>query len=424
MKIIHTSDLHLGQIIYRHYDRDDEHDLFFSQLMEWCEEERPDALVVTGDIFDIQQPSAAAWRRFTDYFVALRHRVPGMSVIMIAGNHDSPSRLHSHKAVWREIGTVIVAIPPTFSAESRREDWEEDYIIELESGFIVAIPYMTAQRADIIQLLLDRVAERNTGNKPVVMTGHLAVTGCDVTGHDMEIGKLRTVELGELGSGYDYLALGHIHRPQTLGKPQPTAGRAVSDTVEFERMAYDAPVARYAGSVLHISCDERYPHTVSVVTIDRHGGTVEISTRRIRQLRHFHILSMTDDAPFATAEDALDSLGRFAKSGGEGYFRFRLAAKTMLPSDFNQRVYDIIEPTEGRLRYNPKIDWVGTDEKESSYDDAPTFEVVELQQMTDPMLFIEKTIDQYPGLDLDSLREAFHQIEDEIRRMNEESQKL
>ena len=59
MKIIHTADLHIGQIFYQNYDRSDEHQYFFRQLEEWCKTEKPDALLISGDIFDIQQPSAS-----------------------------------------------------------------------------------------------------------------------------------------------------------------------------------------------------------------------------------------------------------------------------------------------------------------------------------------------------------------------------
>ena len=67
MKILHTADLHLGQIIYQNYDRSDEHRHFFRQLEQWCKEEQPDALLVSGDVFDIQQPSATVKKAFTDY---------------------------------------------------------------------------------------------------------------------------------------------------------------------------------------------------------------------------------------------------------------------------------------------------------------------------------------------------------------------
>ena len=59
MKLLHTADLHIGQILYQNYDRCDEHLHFFKQLTQWCKKEQPDALLVSGDVFDIQQPSTA-----------------------------------------------------------------------------------------------------------------------------------------------------------------------------------------------------------------------------------------------------------------------------------------------------------------------------------------------------------------------------
>ncbi|MDE6448125.1 MAG: exonuclease subunit SbcD [Muribaculaceae bacterium] len=417
MKLIHTADLHLGQIIYRHYERADEHDHFFRQLSQWCAEEHPDALLLTGDIFDIQQPSAATWRRFTDHFVALHHRHPDMKIILLAGNHDSPSRLHAHRAVWREIGTEIVALPPAADIDALPAGWEEDYVVSLPAGYVVAIPFMAAERPMLLQHLLDYVAERNTSLLPVVMTGHLAVTGCDVTGHDFDIGRIRTTPLDRLGQGYDYLALGHIHHPQTL--------LHTADAL-LECVSYPAPVARYSGSALHVSCDETYPHSVSVVEIPSHGGMVTIRQRRIEQLRHFLTIPPRGETAPTDAEEALAMLETLAMeaagSGAEHYVRFRLPRAIWLPSDFNQRVYDIIARHGDHLGYNPKIDWCGADPAAGSDADAdatPQFEVAELQQMTDPLQFIEQTIDRYPGLDLDMMRSLFTEIRKEVEAISD-----
>lgn len=410
MKIIHISDLHLGQILYQNYERSDEHDAFFDQLEELCQAKQPDLLLISGDVFDIQQPSAAVWRYFTDHFVRLHHLVPSMQTVIVAGNHDSPSRLHAHRKVWQEIGTRIVALPPQTDALGSPSGWEDDFIIELESGFIVAIPFMPSERPEILQHLLDCVALRNAGGKPVVMTGHLAATGCDLTGHDFDIGRLRTVSLQQLGEGYDYLALGHIHKPQTLGHEEDSFETTVS---------YPAPVARYSGSVLHVSCDEAYPHSVSEVDIAEHGGMVDITLHRIKQLRHFHTLPPSGESPFDNAEKALQSLDAFASGGGKGYVRFRLCREVVLPSDFSQKVYDIIERHGGEVRYNPRIDWVGSQPGREENADPSGFEVAELQQMTDPLQFIERTIDRYPGLDITDLRDAFREIADYLRQNGE-----
>ena len=410
MKILHTADLHLGQVIYQNYDRTDEHDCFFAELEQWCRDERPDALIVSGDVFDIQQPSATTWKAFTRHFVRLHRSSPGMHIVIVAGNHDSASRLQSHDAVWQLADVHLVGTPPPADAASS-DGWQERFIVRLPEGYIVALPYMTGERTATLQALLDHVAAENTEGKPVVMTGHLAVAGCDTTGHDPDVGHVRTQSRASLGLGYDYFALGHIHKPQTIGRE--------ADCMEAD-VTYPAPVIRYAGSALHVSCDEQYPHTVSCVEIDRHGGNVRVRQLRIHELRHFHILPSAY-ASFTNSEDALEGIRRFAEECGRGYIRLQLDQRAVLPSDFNQAVYALIEPYKEELRYNPKILWTGPAESHTEDFVKPKFEVAEIQQMTDPVLFIEKTQQQYPELDMDEVREAFVEIEAEMRRMAEES---
>ena len=410
MKILHTADLHIGQILYQNYDRCDEHLHFFRQLTQWCKEEQPDALLVSGDVFDIQQPSTATKKLFNDQFVQLQKTLPKMHIVITAGNHDSASRLHADQAVWTFSNTHIVGLAPSLTLEG--DGWQDDYIIELPQGFIIAMPYMQGDRAQQLQSVLDRVAIRNKENKPVVMMGHLAVSGSDTTGHDFEIGSLKTQEVAHLGTGYDYLALGHIHKPQTLGHPE--------DNMNFDALTYPAPVIRYSGSALHVSCDEAYPHTVSVVEMDRHGGQVTLRQLRIDELRHFYTLPETQDNAYTDEQQALEGIEAFCQKVGKGYIRLRVDYSTDLSSNFDQKVYDLLEHYGNEVRYNPKVIWTGEPKTNPNDIKKPVFEVAELQQMTDPVEFIEKTREQYPKLDFSTLREAFKEIEAEITRTKEE----
>ena len=409
MKILHTADLHIGQILYQNYERVDEHGHFFSQLEEWCREERPDALLVSGDVFDIQQPSAGMKRFFNERFVALSRQNPGMAIVVTAGNHDSASRLQADSPVWAIADTHLVGVPPTAELCGRGGGWEDRFIIRLESGYVVALPYYSGERSGLVQAILDRVAEENTEGKPVVMMAHLALSGTDMTGHG-EIGNLRTYELGTMGRGWDYLALGHIHKPQTLGHQEDAF---------LESVRYPSGVARYSGSALHVSCDEDYPHTVSVVEIPAHGAEVSVRQLRIDELRHFYVLPEKGKDPFRTQEEVLTAVGTFCETVGKGYFRLRLDAGAVLDSNINQQIYDLIAPWGDEVRYNPKPLWEGGTEVETERE-RPVFEVAELQEMKDPLVFIEKTLDQYPGLDMDMLREAFEDVRKEIDRMAEE----
>lgn len=406
MRIIHTADLHLGQILYQNYERSDEHRHFFGQLQQWCKDYTPDALLVSGDIFDIQQPSARIKQFFTDFFVKLHGECPDMKIVITAGNHDSASRIQADSAVWALANTRLIGLSPAVDAD---EGWEEKYIVRLDSGYIVALPYMIGDRKQQIQTILDKIAKENKYNKPVVLMGHLAVTGLDLTG--MEIGKLATIDVDHLGTGYDYAALGHIHKPQTIGH---------QDDGMKEEVTYPAPVVRYSGSALHVSADETYPHSVSIVDIDHHGGTVKIKQLRIEELRHFYILPL-DDSSYQDAESAIEYIKAFAKDKRSGYFRLHVDYDAALPSNFNQMVYDAIQPFNDEIRYNPKIIWEGQPIQKSD-EKSPTFEVEELQQMTDPMLFIEKTIDQYPGFKLEELRSDFEEVKKEMVLLKEQEE--
>ena len=409
MRILHTADLHLGQILYQNYSRTDEHEHFFRQLEEWCRQYQPDALVVSGDVFDIQQPSASVKEFFTRTFVKLRDVCPGMRLVVTAGNHDSATRLEAEAALWKCINAHIIGTAPSPTVVAAADGWQEHYIVRMPAGYIAAFPYMSGNRREVIQSVLDYISRENSDNKPVVITGHLALSSADVTGHNFEIGKIATQSMEDMGSGFDYLALGHIHRPQTLGYPIEDESQPTS--------SYPPGTARYAGSALHVSCDEKYPHTVSLVDLPAHGADVTVTRLRIDELRHFYELP-GNGTPVATADDVLRAIAEFSETTGRGYFRLRIPFNVALPADFDQQVYKILEAYKEEVRYNPKTVWLG--EPTEAQSEKPVFEVAELQEMDDPLQFIEKTIDQYPELSLDELREAFKDVTEEIRKMEEE----
>ena len=110
MRILHTADLHLGQVIYQNYERRDEHRHFFNQLARWCRTYQPDALLVSGDVFDIQQPSATSKEAFANQFMELHRQCPSMAMVITAGNHDSASRLQTEREVWQLANTHIIGV--------------------------------------------------------------------------------------------------------------------------------------------------------------------------------------------------------------------------------------------------------------------------------------------------------------------------
>ena len=88
MKILHTSDWHLGHTLYN-YDRTAEQQAFLRQLTRIVTEEQPDAMVVSGDIYHYSSPAAATQKMYTDAMLNIHQACPGMAIVVTAGNHDS-----------------------------------------------------------------------------------------------------------------------------------------------------------------------------------------------------------------------------------------------------------------------------------------------------------------------------------------------
>ena len=144
LRLIHTSDWHLGHELYGHDRMTDAAD-WLRQLRDIVEREQPDALIVSGDIYHTAAPSNSVMTHFHSALADIRRACPTMSVVVTAGNHDSPSRLEVSGAVWRELGVEM--------AGTVRRDAEglpdlSRHIIDLRapdgslSGLAVALPYI------------------------------------------------------------------------------------------------------------------------------------------------------------------------------------------------------------------------------------------------------------------------------------------
>ena len=138
---------------------------------------------------------------------------------------------------------------------------------------------------------------------------HLAVNGSDFTGHD-NIGMMERVDVGVLGQGYDYAALGHIHRPQQ-----------VTDR------------ARYCGTPLAVSFDEQCEHSVSIVEIDEHGAMPRIETKRIKNPKPLHTIPPQEPVPFDDALKLLQALD----DEEPAYIRLNVSVDRYLPHGAQER---------------------------------------------------------------------------------------
>lgn len=271
MKIIHTSDWHLGATLYSH-DRLDDHREMLRQLTETVASEQPDAMLVSGDIFDNSSPSAAAERLLDSALMELADAGKrGMKIILTSGNHDSPSRHTTHSAVYSRLGIHTIG-SAGITADTDIAEIADRFIIRVgEKGTVIAVPYINRRNMPegLFDGLTDIVSREISPTLPTVMMAHLPVSRSVTTGHsdadERFVGGCENVEIDSLGHGYDYLALGHIHCPQ-----QWNTGNAI---------------ARYCGTPLPISFDESYPHSVTIVELPAAGIVPTVTTVTLKPRR-------------------------------------------------------------------------------------------------------------------------------------------
>ena len=109
MKIIHTADWHLGNVFHGH-SRQEEHAHFLAWLLNVVRQRRPDALILSGDIFDSPNPPASAERRLYDFLTDVTTAVEGLQVVITAGNHDSGQRLEAPAELLRRSNVYVRGI--------------------------------------------------------------------------------------------------------------------------------------------------------------------------------------------------------------------------------------------------------------------------------------------------------------------------
>lgn len=255
MRFIHTADWHLGRLMYGvHLTEDQAHVL--GQILELVKDAKPDAFLVTGDVYDraLPPPDAVV---LLDEFLSEMVIDLGVPVIMIAGNHDSACRLEFGSRVLAEqglhvsgsVGSDVVRVTlfdhagpvhfyalPYAEPSLVRERFSCDTISDHEGA---------------VRALTDRVRLVHPRGERSVLLAHAFVAGGRETESErpLSVGGADKVDCSCF-EGFDYVALGHLHRPQSAGKPQ----------------------ILYAGSLLKYSFSEvDHRKTVNLVEMDATG---------------------------------------------------------------------------------------------------------------------------------------------------------
>lgn len=286
MKILHTSDWHLGHTLYN-YDRTEEQQDMLKQMVDIVVEQKPDVFLLCGDVYHTSQPSASVQTMLANALVRIHDAHPQMAIIMTAGNHDSGSKHEIFRIPWQALKVYAIG-------QIEKEDFDKHIIFIPGKGYVIAIPYAYERNIPegFFKQLLDRVAQLNTEGLPVVMTAHTTAKGCDFTGHDqatdLTVGGIDSFEVEKFGEGFDYLALGHIHREQFVHTGHHNV--------------------RYCGTPLPVSFDEQFPHSVSIVEIGKHGDTPQVE--KIEIVNPKPLVTLPTEG-LATWEDVKELLSKY-----------------------------------------------------------------------------------------------------------------
>jgi DNA repair protein SbcD/Mre11 len=266
LRLLHTSDWHLGLELGSH-DRLEEQRLFLKWLLDTAQSRQIDALLVCGDVYDTTNPSVAAQKLFNEFLVDFHRALPKASLVTIAGNHDSAARLELPRPFGAALGELHLRGVVTDSVQ--------DHLVGLRdrdgnlAAWCLAIPFLRAsdldcrlQGSETPQVAFQRaVAVRYQAAReaippeerhlPIVSMGHLTLAGSQRAGSErILIGGVESVPVDALSKEAAYVALGHIHRAQTVGSQN----------------------VRYCGSPYPVDFDERrHRHLVLAVELDATG---------------------------------------------------------------------------------------------------------------------------------------------------------
>ena len=216
MKFLHLSDLHLGKRLYD-YSLIDDQKYILEQILQIIDDEKPDGIFISGDIYDKSYPSTEATSLFDDFIVAIAKR--NVKTYIISGNHDSAERLSFGSRLFKLSGIHLSQVYDGSVECIEVNDGINIYMLPFIKPVMVKRffedkeinNYTDAMRVVIEQMNLDK-------DKVNILLAHQFVTGAYRSdSEDCSIGGLDNVE-ADVFKDFDYVALGHIHGPQDIAK--------------------------------------------------------------------------------------------------------------------------------------------------------------------------------------------------------------
>jgi len=297
MRLLHTSDWHLGQTLHS-FERSYEHQCFLDWLLDTLLEQEIEGLLIAGDIFDNANPSAASQKQFYRFLQQARTRVPHLNIVVIAGNHDSAGRLEA-------VAPLLAAMETTVSGHIVRKDCGdvdlEKLVVPMKNRqgeiavWILAIPFLRPgdvpgvetdgdAYAEGIALLYRQAADwakaRRQPGQAIVAMGHCHMVGGVVSAESerrIVIGGAEALSASLFDPAIAYAALGHLHLAQRVGKQAHLRYSGSPVPLSFAEIDYRHQVlcVELEGELLQTVVEITVPRAVDLLRVPKQAAPVE-----------------------------------------------------------------------------------------------------------------------------------------------------
>jgi len=297
MKILHTSDWHLGHRLLEQ-SQQEEQALFLDWLINYITTDKIDVLLVAGDVFDVGVPSAQAQKLYYDFLIQLHHTTC-REVIITGGNHDAPSTLNAPKELLNALSIRIVG-----KATEDIADEIFNIVVGTENLIVAAVPFLRDQ--DIRRAIASETGEEiinryksalvnhytniaSACRQPVIpdakiiAMGHLFAIGGKTSESEQSIyvGNLGDIGAGDFPDVFDYVALGHLHRAQSIGGKEQIRYSGSPYILSFSEVGQEKKVVEIETSEHILIKEVTVPEFRKIVQVK---GTVEECKSQLEEL--------------------------------------------------------------------------------------------------------------------------------------------
>ncbi|OEK07340.1 exonuclease sbcCD subunit D [Flavivirga aquatica] len=258
MKLLHTADWHLGHRLHEH-SQQEEQQLFLEWLTTQIDTLQIDILLISGDIYDTGVPSTVSQKMYYDFLINLQ-KTNCSHVVITGGNHDAPGTINAPKALLQALSIHVVG-----KATEDIADEVFELTVREEQVIVAAVPYLRDQdiRRAVAGETFDQITDRyktalvnhyteaatycktlQKENTPIIAMGHLFAIGGSTSDSEQNIyvGTLGHIGAEDFPETFDYVALGHLHRPQIVGEYNHIRYSGSPNILSFSEIGYDKKI--------------------------------------------------------------------------------------------------------------------------------------------------------------------------------------